>query len=258
MKKNNIDWVKLYLEIIDVIQNNKSKIHNLEYKQRTHDLTKYTFIEIIQLWRELACYHRKILKSLDSENIDNYKNKEEIPEFYLSDNSEDIAWPFERLTRQCPVQTKLNDCLEKNIKITIWDVCLATGVNCKEGVHEHIESLCYDDFLTGRCECKTVKHINEQISDLEKQIQLLECQVLDTTWTVQKNKKKTDKDPKSLILSRKSNIISSFLYSSFYKSLISLDIVSIDSFNNVTTCLPLHFSALLIACSKASRFYNIS
>lgn len=205
MKKNTIDWIKLYLEIIAVIQNHKSKIHNLGYKQRTHNLTNYTFIEIIQLWRELACYHRKIMKSFP-DNIDGYKNKEEIPEFYLSDNSEDIAWPFERLTRWCPVQSKLNDCLEKNIKITIWDVCLATGLNCKEGVHQHRESLCCDDFLTGRCNCQSVEQINEQVSRLEKQIITLEEQVLDTSWTVKKSKKKTDNDPKSLILSLRGQI----------------------------------------------------
>jgi hypothetical protein len=216
MKKDTIDWIKLYLEIINVIQSNKSKIHNPEYKQRTSDLTIYNFIEIIQLWRDLACYHRKIAKSLpsnksslpgnNSEEVDGYKYKEDVPEFYLSDNFEDITWPFERLTRYCPIQNNFNACLKQNILITIWDVCLATGLNCKEGVHKHNEYVCSDDFLNGSCKCQTVEQINEQVSILEKQILTLEEQVSDTTWTVKKNKKKTDNDPKSLILSIKDKI----------------------------------------------------
>jgi len=215
MKKNTIDWVKLYLDIINAIESNKIKIHNPDYKQKTSDLTRYNFIELIQLWRDLACYYRKIAKSLpskldfsgvSSEEIDGYKFKDDVPEFYLSDNFEDITWPFERLTRKCPVQNKFNDCVKKNILITIWDVCLATGLNCKEGVHKPNESICSDDFLNGSCKCLTVEQISEQVSILEKQILELEKQVSDTSWSVKKNKKKINNDPNSLIFSIRDKI----------------------------------------------------
>jgi len=213
MKKDNIDWVKLYLGIFDSIQNDKSKIYDLEHKQRTSDLTKYNFIELIQLWRELSCYYRKIGKSLpnksdlvDSEMVENYKYNDDVPKFNLSDNIEDIAWSFERLTRLCPIEEKFNNNINNNILITIWDICIATGINCKEGVHKKNEMICTNDFLTGRCNCQSIEQINDQIINYKKQIEVIKQMTEDTTWIVKKNKKKSDNDPKLLILSLESNI----------------------------------------------------
>ena len=213
MKKDKIDWVKLYLEIIESLNNEKSKIHNLDHKQKTLDLTKYNFIELIQLWRDLACYYRKIAKTLpsksdyvDSEMIDGYKYKDTVPTFYLSDNIEDIAWSFVRLTKVCPIQQNFDDCLKNSTLITIWDVCLATGLNCKEGIHKKNEMLCFEDFLTGRCNCQTKEQINQNIIIFEKQLEELVQQETDITWTVKKGKKKSNNDPKSLILSIENKI----------------------------------------------------
>lgn len=211
IKKNSIDWVKIYLEILDSIDKDKLKIHNLDHKLKTSDLTKYDFIELVQLWRELACYYRKIAKTLPSkfddiklDTIDGYEYKENVPQFPISDCIEDIVWGFERLTRWCPVQQKFNESIENNILITIWDVCLATGVNCKEGIHKKCELVCKDDFLTGRCSCQTVEQINEQVIIYEKEIVMLNEQNVDTSWSTKKNKKKGDS--KSLILSIESKI----------------------------------------------------
>ena len=208
MKKEKINWVGLYIDILNIIQKEKSKIHNIEHKQKTNDLTKYNFIELIQLWRDLACYYRKISKSLpsrldciESEIIDDYTYKEEVPIFSLSNNNEEIAWPFVRLTKYCHIQQKVNDCINKNILITIWDICLANGVNCKEGVHDNCELLCVSNFLTGRCNCNSLENINKQIIIFEKQIEDLKQIVTDPSWTVKKSKNKTKNDPKSLILS---------------------------------------------------------
>jgi hypothetical protein len=211
LKKNSIDWVKIYLEILESINKDKSKIHNLDHKQKTDDLTKYNFIELIQLWRVLACYYRKIAKSLSSkfdeihsEPVDDYEFHENVPQFNISDNIEDIAWGFERLTRWCPIQQKFNNSLENNMLLTIWDVCLATGINCKEGIHKKNESICNDDFLTGRCNCQTVEEINERVIIYEKELEKLNELSVDTSWTVKKSKKKNDS--KSLILSIESKI----------------------------------------------------
>jgi hypothetical protein len=211
IKKNSIDWVKIYLEIIDSINKDKSKIHNLDHLQKTSDLSKYNFIELIQMWRELACYYRKIAKSLPSrfddiklETIDGFEYKENVPQFPISDNIEDIVWGFERLTRWCPVQQKFNESIDNSILITIWDVCLATGVNCKEGIHKKSELICKEDFLTGRCSCDTVEQINEQIKIHEKELEILNEQAVDTSWSTKKSKKKSDS--KSLILSIENKI----------------------------------------------------
>lgn len=211
IKKSSIDWVKIFLEILESIEKDKIKIHNSDHKQKTSDLTKYDFIELIQLWRELACYYRKIAKSLPSkfddiklDSIDNYEYKEHVPQFPISDDIEDIVWGFERLTRWCHVQQKFNDSINNNILITIWDVCLATGINCKEGIHKKSELVCKDDFLTGRCSCQTVEQINEQVIIYEKELEMLNEQTLDTSWSTKKSKKKGDL--KSLILSIESKI----------------------------------------------------
>lgn len=210
-KKDSIDWVKLYLEIKDSLKKDSSKIINPEHKKNISDLTLYNFIELIQLWRELSCYYRKISKSLPSKKdsgdydlIDGYDYQENVPKFYLSDNLEDIAWSFERLTRWCPVQQKFNDNINNNVLITIWDVCLATGVNCKEGIHNKNELLCVDDFLTGRCTCSSKEEISEQLIIIEKQLDILKEQDMDSSWTVKKNKKKNDS--KQLILSLENKI----------------------------------------------------
>lgn len=211
IKKNTINWIELYLNIIECINRDKSKIINHIHKDKADQIDKYNFIELIQLWRKFACYYRKIAKSLPSKMEttespqvkDGFQFNEDVPYFNLSDNLEDIAWAFERLTLMCPVQQKFNDALKNKDNITIWSVCLATGINCKEGIHKNSEMICTNDFLTGRCNCLSKDEIAKQILDLKKEIEKLNNLTidLDTSWTVIKNKKKPVIDSKSLILS---------------------------------------------------------
>ena len=211
IKKNNINWVELYLNIIESIKHDKSKIINLTHKEKTLQIDKYNFIELIQFWKKLACYYRKIAKSLpskfettESQLIEGYKFKEDVPTFMLSDNLEDIAWGFVRLTMKCSIQQKFNESLKNKADITIWDVCLATGINCKEGVHKNNEMICNDDFLFGRCKCLSSDEIDKQILILKNELDNLNNIILDKTWTVKKNNKKSDN--KNLILSIENKI----------------------------------------------------
>jgi hypothetical protein len=205
MKVTSIDWIKLYLEIKDVIDKDKNKLKSIDHKQKTVDINKYNFIELIQLWRDLACYYRKLAKTIniDGETIEDYTNINSIPQFLISDKMEDIAWSFERLFRKCPIQEKFNESINKKIQITVWDVCIATGANCKDGVHVNKELICKDDFLSGRCLCQSIKDINDQIIILNEKLTFLKEQENDTTWKV-KSKKKNES--KLLILSLEDQI----------------------------------------------------
>jgi hypothetical protein len=193
VKKDSIDWIKLYLEIKTTIENDKIKLKSIDHKEKTNDLTKYNFIELIQLWRYLACFYRKLVKqiNIDGETIEGFASSNTIPQFNISDKMEDVAWSFERLTRKCLMQEKFNESISKNIQVTLWDVCIATGINCKEGVHSNNELICKEDFLTGRCSCQTNKDINDQIAILSEKLNSIKDQENDTTWKV-KNKKKND------------------------------------------------------------------
>lgn len=195
MKVDSIDWVKLYLEIKNIIDKEKNKLKLIDHKQKTVDTNKYNFIELLQLWRELACYYRKIAKTIniDGEPIEGYTNSNSIPQFLLSDKMEDIAWSFERLFRKCPTQEKFIESISKNIQITVWDVCIATGANCKDGVHSNKELVCKDDFLSGRCSCQSMKDINDQVSVLNEKLTFLKEQENDTTWKVKSKKKNESK-----------------------------------------------------------------
>lgn len=179
LNKSKYNWVELYLVIINSINNESNKVILESHKQRISNISKLNFIELIQLWRELACYYRKLAKELPNkpydilcENESIYKYKCDVPSFNLSD-FEDVSWAFERLTRICPTQEKIYNCIKSKTQITIWDLCLATGINCKEGIHNQNEMICYNDFLNGNCSCSKIKDINIKKIDIQNNINLL-------------------------------------------------------------------------------------
>jgi len=143
LDKSKIDFVSIYYEIVDVFEKSKSKVINPELNSRINNYLNLNFIELLNLWYDLACFHRKAKKeSIKGSNI---------PEFYLK--CEDVTWPFERITKVCPKYTNLISVIEKGIeKPTIWDICCAS-VNCKEGCHHISNMLCTEDFLSGSCNC---------------------------------------------------------------------------------------------------------
>ena len=162
--KSRYDWVKLYLALIDTLKKDVVKVKNpVHILQITESLTQNFFV-IIQVWREMACHYRKLKKEVPkrspilermSVHSSSYAFSDEVPEFNLVDTLENVAWCLTRLTKICSVRKTFDDKISANKKVTIMEMCLATGINCKDGVHHLSEMVCTDNFLTGSCRCVT-------------------------------------------------------------------------------------------------------
>jgi hypothetical protein len=220
LDKTKYNWVQLYFGIITSLENDSSKVLLEDHKRKFADASSMNLIELIQFWRELACYYRKIQKEIPfkrssgnapTTHSSGFKYSDDVPTFYLNGTLEDTAWAFERITRYCQTHKKMETNLSQRKKITVWDLCLATGLNCKEGVHYQDEYICHSDFLTGTCSCPTKefiegKEIELQLNKIELTKQLTkiieveaEASVSDE-WSTNKQKKSKAKgkmvDPK--------------------------------------------------------------
>ena len=219
LDKAKYDWVRLYNGIVSSLQSNAPKLILEEHKRKIADLDTMNFIEAIQLWREFACIYRKIAKEIPFKRASGnaptvhssgYKYSDDVPGFYLDNSLEDTAWAFERITRYCKTHKSMEANLARKQQITVWDLCLATGLNCKEGVHYADEHLCSSDFITGSCSCSTkesieAKEIKLQLQKIElvKQLtEMIETEAkMDEGWSNGGGKKKSKpksnaKDPK--------------------------------------------------------------
>jgi hypothetical protein len=186
--KANFNFIELYNQVLNTIKSNKDKIkQQVAFKSRLDIVDELTFIELIQLWKELTCFHRKLTKERDLHTRRGWQSKEppkphssgycfqeDVPKFYLEDPKyEDHLWAFERITRYCETQRKFVENIKKGTAVTIWDICLGDK-NCKEGFHYIDESLCIDNFLTGKCECMTKQFFDEKQEEIETSINNLE------------------------------------------------------------------------------------
>ncbi len=183
LDKGKYNWVQLYNELVGSLQSNVPKIILEEHKRKIADVVATTnFIEVIQLWREFACYYRKIAKEIPfrrssgnqtTSHSSGYKYSDDVPGFYLDSSLEDTAWAFERLTRYCKTHKAMEANLARRQQITVWDLCLATGLNCKEGVHYADEHICPSNFMFGTCSCPTKESIETKEAELQlKKIEL--------------------------------------------------------------------------------------
>jgi len=182
LDKSKYNWVQLYYGIVSSLQTNGPKVILEEHKRKIADVATMNFIETIQLWREFACYYRKIAKEIPFKRFtgnaptvhsSGYKYSDDVPGFYLEGTLEDTAWAFERLTRYCGTHKAMEANIARRHQITVWDLCLATGVNCKEGVHYADEHICPSDFLTGSCTCPTKESLEAKEAELQmKKIEL--------------------------------------------------------------------------------------
>ena len=155
-------------------------------------------------------YYRKIAKEIpkldhDVDHPSGYLRVESLPGFYLSDSLEDIAWAFERLTHYCPTQMKFDENIKAGNKVTIWDLCIATGINCKEGIHKKSESICIDDFMRGNCSCLKIEDIENKQTEIRTKLselnvelkKLMEAEHDTQGWDKVRSKKKIPiADPK--------------------------------------------------------------
>jgi len=183
LDKSKYDFIKMYNEILDSINKEKNKARsNNDFKIKLENINKLNFIDLINLWHDLACFYRKLAKKIPKKNanysesmhISGYTYSEDVPKFYLSEELEDPCWSMVRTINMCAVHQTFKENYLKKQKVTIWDICLGDK-NCKEGVHNINEQLCTEDFLNGKCTCvskedydKKINSLNEKISYYEK------------------------------------------------------------------------------------------
>jgi len=178
LNKATYTWPKLFAALKKIIAENTPAIKNADFLARATQLPEDGFFETIQLWRELACFHRKLAKELPMKehgsattHASGYKYSNDVPTFKLSEAMEDTAWAFEKHTRRCYIQAAFEDKLQRKAPITPWDICLG-DVNCKEGIHTRNEKICQADFMTGACSCLTTAQLEAE--ELVKQQQVIE------------------------------------------------------------------------------------
>jgi hypothetical protein len=130
--KVKYDWIQLYLVLIK----------SLEIARITVDTTN--LIDIIQLWKTNS--------------------------LTLSEEYQDFATAFERTTHYCPDQLKVNTMIMNRKTFELNDICLGTGLNCRNGVNKPCELLCSMDFMTGKCDCITKDEYNAKLSRLKTEL----------------------------------------------------------------------------------------
>ena len=179
LDKSKFNWVKLYLNILKTMEKDSALLKKENHKSLIKNLNSMNFIELVQLWREMACYYNKTARELpyrkDSNGQENihecgFAYRDDVPLFKIGDGLEEHTWAFVRLTRFCELNKKFEESIKSGNLITIWDLCLATGINCKGGVHKKSEILCIDDFLTGKCSCLSFEQLQTQEIELSQKL----------------------------------------------------------------------------------------
>lgn len=198
LDKSKFDWVKLYLNVLKTMEKDVSQLKKEEHIS-IKNLNSMNFIELIQLWRELACYYNKVARELPFKKDSNGSEKiqecgftyrDDVPLFRIGDGLEDHTWSLVRLTRLCSLNTKFEESIKSGNLITIWDLCLATGLNCKAGVHKKSEMICVDDFLTGSCSCLSNEQLEAQEIELSQKLIKLSNNLVSMIENKQKDVKK--------------------------------------------------------------------
>jgi hypothetical protein len=180
MDKSTIDLVQIYKEITTIFDESEKLVINPDYKKLLADYKKLDFVELLNFWFQITCYHRRVKKELRNGGTDEYYNNiNTIPEFFLE--SEETVWPLERITKMCPknenLLRKVNHKFEKPI---LWDICCGS-INCKEGCHNIGYLVCKEDMLNGECGCLTKSTMEERQSNLLSQIQDLKDSLICST-----------------------------------------------------------------------------
>lgn len=169
--KSTYNFPEMHEDILLSINRDKVKLKSNSYLfNEVSNINRMNFIEVLNLWNNLATYYRKMAKEQNNTN--------DIPDFHLNEKIEDNAWAFDRLTKFCQMHKSLKEKISQKIPVIIWDICLGE-TNCKNGCHYLDETICIDDFLTGSCTCTSkvdfdgkrnniIKFIERKKSELEK------------------------------------------------------------------------------------------
>lgn len=207
LDKSKFNWIKLYLNILKTMEKDITQLKKEDHKSLIKNLNSMNFIELIQLWREMACYYNKTARELpykkDSGGQENvhecgFTYRDDVPLFKIGDGLEEHSWAFVRLIRFCDLNKKFEESIKSGNLITIWDLCLATGLNCKGGVHKKSEIVCIDDFLTGKCSCLSIEQLETQEIELSQKLIELSNQLV--SLIENKNGKKNKQKDNRVVL----------------------------------------------------------
>ena len=182
--KSKFDFIGLHKEISSVISRDKVKLRPFnKFSDKINKFHDMDFISLIQLWHDLSCHYRKISKEIPKKkqwksselpkmHDSGYIFSEDVPGFYLNENSEDPAWAFERLTHLCVQHYSFKEKISKREPVLIWDLCLGEH-NCKEGCHFIKQILCQDDFYKGKCDCVSLDEFTKNVSKIKSEIDII-------------------------------------------------------------------------------------
>lgn len=201
MDKSTLNLVKIYNDIILCFDENCTKVKVPEFKTRLNNYKTLNFVEILNLWYDITCYHRKTKRNLTTQNEPNefYSEYDDIPEFFI--DNEDVVWSLERVTKMCSKHQNLLKIIATD-KATIWDICIGSSVNCKSGCHNREDMICHDDFLNGVCRCKSEEEILNEKQEISNDI-LKYTKLLDDDLKP-KRRKHFEKNLKELYIRNKS------------------------------------------------------
>ena len=166
------NWIELYDLILAVMRRDVPKILLKECQELAKNFESMNFIKLAQTWRELAIIHRKLKKE---ENIKPY-TLQNIP-IFTADDKDEFLWSFVKATKFCESHQMLNSIIAQKKTMSVWDICLATGINCRAGGHENNEMMCVPNFLTGICDCITKEKFELAKKDIIENIEKLEIEI---------------------------------------------------------------------------------
>jgi len=163
--KSKINLSVMYYNIIKQFDKDKPKIKHIEYINKLTDYKTLNFVQLLNLWYDVTCFHRKLKKDI-SKSIticDLYSSINDIPDFFIE--NENDAWNLERVTKLCPDNYNLNKKIVKD-KAIIWDICIGS-INCKKGCHNVAYMVCNDNLISGKCDCISLESFNSKKQILE-------------------------------------------------------------------------------------------
>jgi hypothetical protein len=168
MDKSKLDLVAIYNNICEVMESSKRYVKHPTFKKEIATYQNMDFVELLNFWYNITCYHRKTKKELYTNENTYYKKSDTIPEFFL--DNEDIVWPFERVTKMCQKNINLIEKISSDSdKPVIWDICCGS-INCKEGCHNKSYLLCKQDLLTGQCDCPSNEELESKRQEIDFEI----------------------------------------------------------------------------------------
>jgi hypothetical protein len=178
LNKSTFDWIEFFNNIKECLHRDGKIIKNHEHIAIISNIENMNFFQVINVWRDMATFYRKFAKDTPSRSIvkglavnyDGFSCSEDIPQFKLSSDIDEVAWSLSRTTRFCQSHLNFKQAISERQKTSIWDVCIATGMNCKEGIHEFNEKLCEQDFLTGTCSCPSIESFRKQQQLLQSKL----------------------------------------------------------------------------------------